>query len=396
MNHLSDYKLSIIIPTFNLEHEIDKTFDSIKSQTLGFDNIEVIFVDDNSTDNTPNILNSYKDKYSNVKVILMDENSGYGGKPRNIGLKQSTTDYVLFLDGDDQLLINGCEVLYDKLFYSNVDIVVGGQINVFNDGVMQHNPPILSNNEENFFKNVNHHELLSMRPAISAKLFKKLLLTNNDIEFPEGIPGEDLVFLLEAILNSKSIITLTNVYIYYRNIGMNSTTLNLSEKYFYGLINAYLLVSDLLEEYEVPKNIQEVVFHNHLSFLGERAIQAKFNDEYDDINLEKIFNSEEFMKLSDKDVFNSNKNFLCYFKNMKNGEYNNRELLKTIYNDFNFDSQIINDLEHVKDEISRLTIIPNKIIEDNRYLRKVNLELSEELAEIKSSKSWKIKNKLKL
>ena len=393
---MSDYKLSIIIPTFNLEHEIDKTFDSIKSQTLGFDNIEVIFVDDNSTDNTPNILNSYKDKYSNVKVILMDENSGYGGKPRNIGLKQSTTDYVLFLDGDDQLLINGCEVLYDKLFYSNVDIVVGGQINVFNDGVMQHNPPILSNNEENFFKNVNHHELLSMRPAISSKLFKKLLLTNNDIEFPEGIPGEDLVFLLEAILNSKSIITLTNVYIYYRNIGMNSTTLNLSEKYFYGLINAYLLVSDLLEEYEVPKNIQEVVFHNHLSFLGERAIQAKFNDEYDDINLEKIFNSEEFMKLSDKDVFNSNKNFLCYFKNMKNGEYNNRELLKTIYNDFNFDSQIINDLEHVKDEISRLTIIPNKIIEDNRYLRKVNLELSEELAEIKSSKSWKIKNKLKL
>ena len=74
--------------------------------------------------------------------------------------------------------------------------------------------------------------------------------------------------------------------------------MNLSEKYFYGLIEAYLLVADLLEKYKVPNNIQEVVFHSHLSFLGERAIQAKFNDEYSDINLEEIFTSDEFNKLA--------------------------------------------------------------------------------------------------
>ena len=322
MNYLSDYKLSIIIPTFNLENEIDKAFDSVKSQTIGFENIEVIFVDDNSTDNTINILNSYSNEYSNIKVASTDENSGYAGKPRNIGLKHSTSDYVLFLDGDDQLLINACELLYKKIQYSYVDIVIGGQINVFEDGIQEYNPPILSNKEENFFKNTIHHKLLSMRPAISAKLFKKSLLVNNNIEFPEGIPGQDLVFMLEAILNSKSIITLTNSYIYYRNLDGSSTTLNLSEKYFYGLINAYLLVSDLLEKYDVQNNIQEVVFHSHLSFLGERAIQAKFNDEYSNINLEEIFNSDEFNKLADKDIFKSNKNFTYYFENMKNGEYN--------------------------------------------------------------------------
>lgn len=191
---MSDYKLSIIIPTFNLEKEIERTLDSVKSQTIGFENIEVIFVDDNSTDKTLNILNNYSDKYNNVKVISTDENSGYGGKPRNIGLKHSTADYVLFLDGDDHLLVNACEVLYDKIVYSYADIVIGGQINVFSDGVLEHNPPILSSKEENFFKNVNNHKLLSMRPAISAKLFNKFLLTNNNIEFPEGIPGEDLTF----------------------------------------------------------------------------------------------------------------------------------------------------------------------------------------------------------
>jgi hypothetical protein len=221
------------------------------------------------------------------------------------------------------------------------------------------------------------------------------LLTNNNIKFPEGIPGEDLVFLLEAMLNSKSIITLTNRYIYYRNLYGTSTTLNLTEKYFYGLINAYLKVSDLLEKYGVSNNIQEVVFHSHLNFLGERAIYVKFFSENDDINLEEIFNSDEFNRLSNKDIFKSNKNFSYYFENMKNGEYNNREVLKTIYNDFDFDSPIITDLEYVKDEISRLNIMPNKIIEDNKYLKKTNIELSKELNQIKSSKLWKIKNKLK-
>lgn len=392
-NYLSEYKLSIIIPTFNLEFEIDKTFNSINSQTIGFNNLEIIFVDDNSTDNTLKILNDYNDKYSNVKVISTNENSGYGGKPRNIGLKHATADYVLFLDGDDQLLINACEVLYDKIIYSTADIVIGGQINVFDDGVMQHNPPILSSEEENFFKNVKNHKLLSMRPAISAKLFKKSLLINNNIEFPEGIPGEDLVFLLKAILNSTRIITLTNVYIYHRNLYGSSTTLNLSEKYFYGLINAYLLVSNILENYDVPKNIQEVVFHSHLSFLGERAIYVKYFGENDKINLEKIFNSDEFNNLSNKDLFKSNKNFSYYFENMKNGEYNNRELLKTIYNDFNFEDEIIHDLEYIKNEISRLNIMPNKIIDDYYYLKKENLKLNKELKEIKSSKLWKIKNK---
>uniref|UniRef100_UPI0038906742 glycosyltransferase family 2 protein n=1 Tax=Methanobrevibacter sp. TaxID=66852 RepID=UPI0038906742 len=341
---MSDYKLSIIVPTYNLENEIDKTFKSIKSQSIGFENIEVIFIDDNSTDDTLNILNGYANEYNNITVISTDKNSGYGGKPRNMGLKHSTSDYILFLDGDDQLLINACEVLYDKIVYSYADIVIGGQINVFEEGVMEHNPPILSDKEENFFKNVKNHKLLSMRPAISAKLFKKSLLANNNITFPEGIPGEDLVFLLEAMLNSKSIITLTNRYIYYRNLDGSSTTLNLTEKYFYGLINAYLKVSDLLEKYNVPNNIQEVVFHSHLNFLGERAIYVKFFSENDDINLEKIFNSDEFNRLSEKDIFKSNKNFSYYFENMKNGEYNNREVLKTIYNDFDFDSQIITDL----------------------------------------------------
>lgn len=389
---MSEYLISIIVPTFNLEKEIDKAFESIKAQTIGFDNLEVIFVDDNSNDSTLNILNSYSDKYDNVKIFKTDENSGYAGKPRNIGLKNSTAEYVLFLDGDDKLLINACEVLYDKILYSDASIVIGGQINVFSDGILQHNPPILSNSEENYFKNVLNHKLLTIRPAISAKLFRKSILIKNNITFPENIPGQDLIFLIDAIINSHSIITLNNFYVYYRYLDNDSISLKLDDDYFYGLIQAYINLAELFEDNNITQNLQEIVFHNHLGFLTEQAITVKYFKETN-TNLEEIFNSDLFDRLANKKVFQDNKNFSQYFENMKNGEYNNRELLKTIYENFDFDGEIITQIREIKDEISRLTIKPNKLQEDNAYLRKVNSQLSNELNEIKSSKLWKLKNK---
>ena len=92
---------------------------------------------------------------------------------------------------------------------------------------------------------------------------------------------------------------------------------------------------------------------------------------------------------------------------MKNGEFNNRDLLNTIYQTFDFDKQIISDLKYVKNEISKLDIKPNKIQEDNIYIRKAYRKLSEEneelsrqnkeltceLSEIKASRLWKLKSK---
>lgn len=212
---MNEYKLSIIVPTFNLEECIGRAFDSVKSQTLGFNDIELIFVDDNSEDNTFNILKGYEKEYSNVKVFKTNINSCYAGKPRNIGLKESTSDYVLFLDGDDQLLEDSCEVLYNKIISTNADVIIGGQINVFSDGSRQYNPP-LSSNDGNYFFNTINHKLLNVLPAISAKLFKKSIITDNNTLFPEGIPGQDLVFFQEVIINSNIVITLNNFYVYYR------------------------------------------------------------------------------------------------------------------------------------------------------------------------------------
>ena len=84
------YKISIIIPVFNVEDTLKNAFDSIKSQTIGFENLEVIFVDDKSTDDSLKIIKEFSKKYNNVKSICLNKNSGFAGKPRNVGIENAT------------------------------------------------------------------------------------------------------------------------------------------------------------------------------------------------------------------------------------------------------------------------------------------------------------------
>ena len=179
---MSEYKLSIIVPTYNLENEIDKTFKSIKSQSIGFENIEVIFVDDNSTDDTLNILNGYAKEYDNVTVISTDENSSYGGKPRNIGLEKATGDLITFVDSDDYVDVKMIEKLLNNMGDSDVSICDITKID---------------STKQIYFKNhINYGSdqinFMLSHPGPVAKLYKKELL--KDHKFMENVYYEDLAF----------------------------------------------------------------------------------------------------------------------------------------------------------------------------------------------------------
>ena len=78
------YKISIITPIFNSEKYISRTIDSIINQTIGFQNLELILVDDKSTDNTKYVIENYAQKYDNIMPIYLTENSGTPGHGRNI------------------------------------------------------------------------------------------------------------------------------------------------------------------------------------------------------------------------------------------------------------------------------------------------------------------------
>ena len=116
-------KISVIIPTYNAEKHFMKAFNSILNQSFGYENIELVIIDDNSNDSTKDILKDLSQKYDNINLILMEENSGSPSKGRNIGIKESSADYIMFLDQDDFYHEEICEKLYGAAREYEADIV---------------------------------------------------------------------------------------------------------------------------------------------------------------------------------------------------------------------------------------------------------------------------------
>ena len=419
---MSEYKLSIIVPTFNLENKITQTFNSIKSQTIGFEDIEVIFVDDNSTDNTLKIIDSFSQDFENVKVFKTDENSGFAGKPRNVGLEKSTGEYVLFLDGDDQLLVDSCEILLKNIKSDNCDIAIGAHINRYDNDILEHIPPLALGGRE-VFEKMDDMNLLNMTPAISAKLFKKEFLLKNNIRFVEGIPAQDLVFLEEALLNSKKVSVANNSYIYYRNINKKSVSYNITEKYLFGMIEAYAALFDLFEKFKIDYDIQEAIFKRHLGFFTTQILRAGNLNILSDDKIQEILNSESFNNLSGKEVFDEIQ-AVDYFKCMQNGDYEDAQMIiqsidvDTItYINLKDERRILidkkvktfkehnttlteqnnilnNKLTKLQKDINSIETKTNDLTKENRYLKSENSNLKNELDEIKSKRLWKLLNRL--
>lgn len=107
---MDDVKLSIIIPAFNTEKYLPKCLDSVVNQTLK--DIEIICIDNNSTDNTLNIFNEYAKNDSRIKIISNNENKG-AASSRNLGLDIASGEYIGFVDSDDFIELEMFEKLYE-------------------------------------------------------------------------------------------------------------------------------------------------------------------------------------------------------------------------------------------------------------------------------------------
>ena len=113
--------VSVIIPVYNVEKYIDECLKSVVSQT--YKNIEVIIINDGSTDKSEEIIRSYLDKYENITYIYQ-QNKGVS-EARNLGLKNATGDYVLFVDSDDYIHKSMIEKMYNNAKYINQIYICG-------------------------------------------------------------------------------------------------------------------------------------------------------------------------------------------------------------------------------------------------------------------------------
>ena len=220
--------VSIIVPAYNVENYIEQCLDSIVSQTLT--NIEIICVNDGSTDRTWSILKRYADGDDRI-VLINKENSGYGNSV-NIGISAAKGEYIGIVESDDFIDIDMYSNLFAIAKKNNVDIVKSSYWRYFDDNAT-HTAEVLiapissaCHPPKKVFSVWEYPEIIYHHPSIWSCIYRKSFLVENNIKFVEEPGGGwvDNPFLIESFCKAKSISWTENAYYYYRQTNPNASS----------------------------------------------------------------------------------------------------------------------------------------------------------------------------
>lgn len=189
-------KVSIIIPCYNAVSCIDNCLDSVVSQTMPMEELEIILVNDASTDDTLEKLCEWEQRFPESILVVHCEENGKQGKARDIGLQYATGQFIGFVDDDDWIESNMYQTLYDKAVKYDCDLVVSKSVKHIRDT----KPENENLNQEDFLIEIcskeDRKQFLEMNfnIAIWNKLYKRELLMDNEIDFPPGYIYDDIYF----------------------------------------------------------------------------------------------------------------------------------------------------------------------------------------------------------
>ncbi|WP_195218181.1 glycosyltransferase [Turicibacter sanguinis] len=200
-------KVSVIVPIYNTSSFLNKCLNSLVHQTL--DDIEIICVNDGSTDHSQQIIDDFLLKYPyRIKSIL--KSNGGLSDARNVGLREATGDYIAFLDSDDYVEKDLYEKMYSKALRTNADIIVCGFKRITLEG------EVLSVEQirlREYYSSID--ALTSIAPAAWNKLYKRELWIYSDVKYPKGVWYEDLPTTIKLMLYANNIATINEPLIYY-------------------------------------------------------------------------------------------------------------------------------------------------------------------------------------
>lgn len=206
--------ISIIVPIYNAENYLDKCIESLLNQTKK--EIEIILINDGSTDNSEKIIKSYKDK--RIKYFK-NENQGIG-KTRNFGIEKAKGKYLMFVDSDDYIDKNMAKLMFDKAFSNSLDMVVCDYYKVINNENIEEKLPSFKpttlKNSPNLLYDIN------LSPW--NKIYKTSLVKDNNIRFVEDLKYEDAPFVIETLDKANKIGKVNKCLNYYVIHGNSETT----------------------------------------------------------------------------------------------------------------------------------------------------------------------------
>lgn len=262
--------VSVIIPVYNCEKFIEETIASVREQTIGKDNYEIVAVDDGSTDSSLSILSELAVGKTDLRVISIP-NSGSASAPRNRGVDEATGRYLFFLDADDKLDRDALKRLVHMADTTGSGVVLC-KLGAFGDGPPRAVPskPFAKSRYAVDFIESKANSTLSVQ-----KLFRRSIIDEHDIRFPMGFAiGEDQPFALKAFLHSPHVSILADKPYYWlrhRGDGTNVTSRGQTPRKH---LDRILSLISTIEENTEPGLRRDVLLRR--PFVGKAGTLAVF------------------------------------------------------------------------------------------------------------------------
>ncbi|WJE46143.1 glycosyltransferase [Peribacillus frigoritolerans] len=308
-------EISIIVPVYNTEKYLKKCLDSLINQT--FEDIEIITINDGSTDNSIKILKEYEEK--DDRIIVLDlENQGPSGA-RNSGLQFAKGEFVMFVDSDDWMDLTTCKKVYDEAKLKQADTVLFCYTSESSMGSIKKylfsDKKRLFNEEEVYSElfcgvlgltsgKLRKPEKLDVLVSVWAKLYKTELIKQNSISFIDLklIPSECQLFNLQYFQHSKKVVYLNECFYRYRR---NNTT-SFTKGYREELFKKWLYWIDYVKEYLDQNNERTLAYDAYYSRIcfsiiplsGNSLKQKSIKDSYKE--LKEILNNEKYKEAYSK------------------------------------------------------------------------------------------------
>ena len=262
-------KVSVIIPVYNAELYLKKCLDSVINQSL--QDIEIICVNDGSTDNSLKILEQYKEKDSRIKVVINNTNQG-GGLSRNIGIEIANGEFVHFMDADDYIESNFYEILYNYAKNNDSDICICDirpltEIPNYANGYFELNE-YFNNNDNPCFSYKDIKDFLFKKSwGIWNELYKTSFLKKYNIRFSNARIFHDGSFYFESIFRAKRI-SFVNQKLYNYNVhSLNSLTNKANETPY--LFDFFVAIEALKKAFIKTRKFKEFQFNFYELVLGQ-------------------------------------------------------------------------------------------------------------------------------
>lgn len=303
-------KISVIIPCYNVQKYIMRCFDSIYSQTYGFENLEVILIDDLSTDNTWSILESLQRKYPENVISLKIQKKGKCGGARNLGMDICTGKYITFVDADDYVHPDMLRVLYDRMTEDDYDVAQCG-VSCFKAD----KPNVLEVNDFEIQRldldNVDNRKNLIIgltgftNVTAWAKLYSTKFIIEHNLRFIEDVYYEDTHFSMLCVLLAKKYCKVQSTLYYYFE---NTEGIIRSEISNAKIRDAKIIMDHIRQAIQSRKaelgNVIEQCYCEIQTFLLWHQYIEPYSRIETFMNRELDICKEEFLK-SEPDIFNN-------------------------------------------------------------------------------------------